>query len=118
MVSDAQRPIRRPLLCRTSLVELFSNILKDEDDDEKVEGIECPSRESCNEGFLAAGTKIAASNRSRLASRIEADRCNHRTNINASCIGVSRRAAVLDYTVGIVLVTTQSNSNVKFPVVT
>jgi hypothetical protein len=51
------------------------------------------------EGFLAAGTTIAASNRSRLASRIEADTCNQRTNINASDIGVSRRAAVLDYTV-------------------
>ena len=51
-----------------------------------------------------------------LASRIEADRCNQRTNINASGIGVSRRAAVVDYTVGVVA--TQTNSNVKFPVVT
>jgi hypothetical protein len=68
------------------------------------------------EGFLPAGTRIAASNRSRLGSRIEADRCNQRTNINASGIGVSQRTAVSDYTVGVV--TTQSNSIVKFPVVT
>jgi hypothetical protein len=52
------------------------------------------------ENFLVAGRTIAASNKNRLASRIEADRCNQRTSINASGIGVSRRAAVMDYTVG------------------
>src|SRR5208282_1163730 len=68
------------------------------------------------EGFLVAGRTIAASNQNKLASRIEADRCNQRTNIKATDIGVSRPAALVDYTVGIV--TTQTNSNVKFPVVT
>ena len=68
------------------------------------------------EVLLAAGRKITASNKNRLAIRIEADRCNQRTSINASGIGVSGRAAVVDYTVGVVA--TPTNSNVKFPVVT
>jgi molybdate transport system substrate-binding protein len=39
-------------------------------------GVRCPVPA---EGFLAAGRTIAASNKNRLASRIEADRCNQRT---------------------------------------
>ena len=42
------------------------------------------------EGFLRAGRTITGSNKNRLASRIEADKCNQRTNINASGIGVCR----------------------------
>ena len=66
------------------------------------------------EGFPATGRTIADSNNNRLASRIEADRCNQRTNINASGIRVCRLQVVGDYT----LDTTQTNSNMKFPVVT
>jgi len=69
-----------------------------------------------DEGFLVAGRRIAASNKNRLASSIEVNRCNQRTDINAIGIGVGRRAAVVDYTVGVVA--TQTKSNVKFPVVT
>jgi hypothetical protein len=49
------------------------------------------------EGFLVAGRTIASSHNNRLASRIEADRCNQRTNINASGIRVRRFAGVEDY---------------------
>ena len=73
-------------------------------------------RVSSETGFLAAGTTIAVSNKNRLASRIEVDRCNQRTSINVSGIGVGRRAAVVDYALGVVA--TPTKSNVKFPVVT
>ncbi len=68
------------------------------------------------EVFFAAGTAITVSNKNRLASRMDADRCNHRTSINATVIGAGRCAAVGDCSVGVSV--TQSNSNVKFPVVT
>jgi hypothetical protein len=42
------------------------------------------------EGFRGAGETIIASNRNRLACKIEADRCNQRTIINASDTEVRR----------------------------
>ena len=50
------------------------------------------------EGFRGAGETIIASNRNRLACKIEADRCNQRTNINASDTGVRRSADFGNYT--------------------
>src|ERR1700693_1682744 len=52
------------------------------------------------EGFFAAGRTIAASNKNRLASRIEADRCNQRTSINAIGIEVRWCAAVGNNSLG------------------
>ena len=73
------------------------------------------SRSVPAEGSRAAGKTITVSNRNRLASRIEADICNHRTNINASDIRIRRCAAVGNYTLpagGI------QSANVKSPAVT
>src|ERR1700722_4161811 len=64
------------------------------------------------EVLLAAGRKITASNKNRLAIRIEADRCNQRTNTNANVMRIARCAP------GGGPSAAQSNSNVKFPVVT
>jgi hypothetical protein len=63
-----------------------------------------------------AGKTIVASNRNRLASKIEADRCNQRTNINASDTEVRRSADVGNYTLR--AGATQSSANVKFPAAT
>ena len=42
------------------------------------------------QNFLVAGRRIALSNKNRLASKIEAVRCNQRSNINPSVIEVRR----------------------------
>ena len=68
------------------------------------------------EGFRAAGKTIIASNRNRLASKIEADRCDQRTNMIASDTEGCRCADVGNYTLR--AGTTQSSANVKFPAVT
>ena len=68
------------------------------------------------EGFRGAGETIIASNRNRLACKIEADRCNQRTNINASGTGIRRSADFGNYTLR--AGATQSGANVKFPGVT
>ncbi len=74
------------------------------------------SRSVPAEGFRGAGETIIASNRNRLACKIEADRCNQRTNINASGTGVRRSADFVNYTLR--AAATQSSANVKFPAVT
>jgi hypothetical protein len=74
------------------------------------------SRSVPAEVLRAAGKTIIASNRNRLASKIEADRCNQRTNINASDTEVRRRAAVGNYPLP--AGATQSGANVSFPAVT
>lgn len=62
------------------------------------------------DGFHGPGKTINASNRNRLASKIEADRCNQRTNINASDTGVRRSADFGNYTLR--AGATQSSANV------
>jgi hypothetical protein len=56
------------------------------------------SRSVPAEGFRGAGKTIIASNRNGLASKIEADRGNQRTNINASDTGVRRSTEFGNYT--------------------
>jgi len=70
------------------------------------------SRSVPTEGSRKAGKTITVSNRNRLASRIDADRCNQRTNINASNTGIRRCAADGNYTLPVGA--THSSANVKF----